>query len=96
MIGPFAPILNALSLKRSSNNLRLAILFLLLATSAALAEDRKPTSLEQQGRALAERMCSACHAVGRRGKSRTWGRLPSARSTGGWSLIRSPIGCAKG
>jgi mono/diheme cytochrome c family protein len=64
-------MLNAVCLKREISKwvLRLAIIFLLLATSAALAEDRKPTPLEQQGRALAERMCSACHAVGRRGKS---------------------------
>jgi mono/diheme cytochrome c family protein len=47
----------------------LAIIFLLLTTPAGLAQDRKPTPLEQQGRALAERMCSECHAVGRRGKS---------------------------
>ena len=49
--------------------LQLAIIFLLLATSPGLAGDRQATPLEQQGRALAERMCSACHAVGRRGKS---------------------------
>jgi cytochrome c len=49
--------------------LRLVIIFLLLAISAGLAQDSKATPLEQQGRALAERMCSACHAVGRRGKS---------------------------
>jgi mono/diheme cytochrome c family protein len=47
----------------------LAILFVLLATSPGAAEDSKPTPLERHGRALAERMCSACHAVGRRGKS---------------------------
>src|SRR5947199_8560352 len=49
--------------------LRFAIVFLLLGTSAGSAQDRKATPLEQQGRALAERMCSACHAIGRRGKS---------------------------
>jgi cytochrome c len=47
--------------------LRLAIVFLLLIPSAGLAQQATP--LEQQGRALAERMCSACHAVGRRGNS---------------------------
>jgi len=47
----------------------LAIVFVMLATSPSAAEDSKPTSLERHGRALAERMCSACHAVGRRGKS---------------------------
>jgi mono/diheme cytochrome c family protein len=49
--------------------LRLAIIFLLLVPSAGLAQDRNAIPLEQQGRALAERMCSACHAVGRRGNS---------------------------
>jgi mono/diheme cytochrome c family protein len=49
--------------------LRLAIIFLLLATSASVAQDSKPTPLEERGRALAERMCSSCHAVGRRGTS---------------------------
>jgi cytochrome c len=56
--------------------LRFAIVFLLLGTSAGLAQDRKATPLEQQGRALAERMCSACHAVGRRGKSPHVGAPP--------------------
>ena len=44
---------------------RLAILLLLLATSSSLAEDSSPSPLEQRGRALAERMCSQCHAIGR-------------------------------
>ena len=56
--------------------LRLVIIFLLLATSGGLPQDLKATSLEQQGRALAERMCSACHAVGRRGKSPHVGAPP--------------------
>jgi mono/diheme cytochrome c family protein len=56
--------------------LGLAIVFLLLATSAGLAQDRKTTSLEQQGQALAERMCAACHAVGRRGNSPHVGAPP--------------------
>ena len=54
--------------------LRLAIAFLLLATSVGLAEE--PTPLEQHGRALAERMCSACHAVGPRDNSPHAGALP--------------------
>ncbi len=54
----------------------LAIIFLLLATSSGAAEDSKPTPLERHGRALAERMCSACHAVGRRGKSPHVGAPP--------------------
>lgn len=49
--------------------LRSAVIVLLLATSAGFAQDGKPTPLEEHGRALAERMCSGCHAVGRRGKS---------------------------
>ena len=48
---------------------RLAILLLLVATSTALAEDSSSSPLEQRGRALAESMCSQCHAIGRSGKS---------------------------
>ena len=48
---------------------RLAILLLLAATSAALAEDSSPSPLKQRGRALAERMCSQCHAIGKSGQS---------------------------
>lgn len=47
----------------------LVIIFLLLATSGGLAQERKASSLEEHGRTLAERMCSACHAVGRLGES---------------------------
>jgi cytochrome c len=47
---------------------KLAILLLLAATSAALAEDG-PSPLEQRGRALAERMCSQCHAIGKSGQN---------------------------
>jgi cytochrome c len=48
---------------------RLAILLLLLATSSSFAEDMSPSPLEQRGRALAERMCSQCHAIGKSGES---------------------------
>jgi len=48
---------------------RLAILLLLLATSSSLAEDSSPSALEQRGRALAESMCSQCHAIGKSGQS---------------------------
>ena len=48
---------------------RLAILLLLFATSTGLAEDSGPSPLEQRGRALAERMCSQCHAIGKSGQS---------------------------
>jgi cytochrome c len=47
---------------------RLAIL-LLAATSVASAEDMSPSPLKQRGRALAERMCSQCHAIGKNGQS---------------------------
>jgi mono/diheme cytochrome c family protein len=56
--------------------LRFVIILLLLAPSAGLAQDRQATPLEQQGRFLAERMCSACHAVGRRGNSPHVGAPP--------------------
>ncbi len=48
---------------------RLAIFLLLLATSSSLAEDSSPSPLEERGRALAERMCSQCHAFGKSGQS---------------------------
>jgi cytochrome c len=48
---------------------RLAIVVLLLGTSATVAEESVPSPLERQGRALAERMCSECHAIGRSGQS---------------------------
>jgi mono/diheme cytochrome c family protein len=48
---------------------RLAIVLVLAATSAALAEDSSSSPLEQRGRALAERMCSQCHAIGKNGQS---------------------------
>jgi mono/diheme cytochrome c family protein len=48
---------------------RLAILLLFAATSAALAEDGSSSPLDQRGRALAERMCSQCHAIGKSGQS---------------------------
>jgi cytochrome c len=57
------------------------MIFLLLATSAGFAQDRKATALEQEGRALAERMCSACHAIGRRGESPHVG-APTFRALG--------------
>jgi hypothetical protein len=48
---------------------RLTILLLLLATSSSFAEDSSPSPLEERGRALAERMCSQCHVIGRSGDS---------------------------
>src|SRR5215471_11951246 len=61
---------------------RLANLLLLLATSPGLAEDSSPSPLEQRGRALAERMCSQCHAIGRSGESPHAG-APAFRALGG-------------
>src|SRR5262245_30776610 len=49
--------------------LSLVSLLLLVASSAPLAEDGSPSPLEQRGRALAERMCSQCHAIGKSGQS---------------------------
>jgi cytochrome c len=75
---------------------RLAILLLLLATSSSLAEDMSPSPLQQRGRALAERMCSQCHALGKSGESPYAGapafralddarkRLRSGECTEGW------------
>ena len=48
---------------------RFAVVFLLLGTSSGLAEESAPSPLQQQGRALAERMCSECHAIGKTGRS---------------------------
>lgn len=48
---------------------RLASLLLLPATSSSFAEDSRPSPLEERGRALAETMCSQCHAIGKSGQS---------------------------
>jgi cytochrome c len=45
------------------------ILLLLLRTSAGFAGEPGLNPPEQHGRALAERMCATCHAVGRSGRS---------------------------
>ncbi len=50
-------------------SLRLAIVLPLLGISLCSAEANEPSELEQRGRALAERMCSNCHAIGARGQS---------------------------
>src|SRR5947199_5761226 len=46
--------------------LRLAIVTLLLGVSAGRGEE---VTIEQRGRALAERMCAQCHAIGKTGAS---------------------------
>lgn len=42
---------------------------LLSGLSTAFAEDGGPGLLQQHGRALAERMCAQCHAIGASGSS---------------------------
>ena len=49
--------------------IRFAVILLLFGVSAGLAEENEPSALEQRGHALAERMCSECHAIGARGQS---------------------------
>src|SRR5215467_8378944 len=56
-------------MRRWKTIVRLAILLLLLATSSSSAEDMSSRPLEQRGRALAERMCAQCHAIGKSGQS---------------------------
>ena len=48
---------------------RLAGLLLLLGTSASFGQGGERSALEQQGQALAERMCSQCHATGKSDQS---------------------------
>jgi mono/diheme cytochrome c family protein len=47
----------------------LAIVTMLLSMSAAFAEESEQAGLKRHGRALAERMCAPCHAIGERGSS---------------------------
>jgi mono/diheme cytochrome c family protein len=44
-------------------------LMLLAASQTSVAEEKKLTALQRQGRALAERLCAQCHAVGTSGSS---------------------------
>jgi mono/diheme cytochrome c family protein len=55
---------------------RLAGLLLLLGTSAGFAAENEPSALERHGQALAQRLCSECHAVGREGPSPNAGAPP--------------------
>jgi cytochrome c len=47
----------------------LAVVLLLFGLSTCFAEDSAPVAIERQGRALAARMCSRCHAIGKSGPS---------------------------
>src|SRR5438067_11930832 len=82
------PVLTAIGLKSDFLSARPIVLSLarstmpssttLFSNSRKVQRARPLGGLEQakQGRALAERMCSACHAVGRRGKSPHVGAPP--------------------
>jgi cytochrome c len=48
---------------------RLATILLLFGTSVSFAEESEPSPLERHGRALVDRMCSQCHAIGKSGRS---------------------------
>ena len=74
---------------------RLAILLLLVGASAGLAEESGSSLLEQRGRALAERMCSQCHATARVVRARTLVLLPLVRSIAAWISILSRSDCAR-
>jgi cytochrome c len=54
---------------RFVSRLVLGLAFLLPGLSAAVAQERKFSPLERQGRLLAERMCARCHAIGISGSS---------------------------
>ncbi len=47
----------------------LLAMFLMSGLSVGFAEEARPGELERHGRALAERMCARCHAIGRTGSS---------------------------
>jgi cytochrome c len=56
--------------------MKFALIVLVLGTSVADAAENAPSAAEQQGRALAERMCSECHAIGKAGQSPHVGAPP--------------------
>jgi cytochrome c len=49
--------------------IRTALAALLLGPSIGFAQEDEPSAAERQGRALAERMCAECHAIGKSGQS---------------------------
>ena len=49
--------------------LRTAIVLLWFGASASFAENNEREPAMEPGRALAERMCSQCHSIGRSGQS---------------------------
>jgi cytochrome c len=60
---------------------RIAFLVLLLGTSASFGQGGEQSALEQQGQALAERVCSLCHATGKSDQS-PHSRAPPFRELG--------------
>jgi mono/diheme cytochrome c family protein len=55
---------------------RMTAVLLLLGPSVGVAQESQPGDPERRGLALAERMCSQCHAIGRRGESPHAGAPP--------------------
>jgi cytochrome c len=49
--------------------IRTTLAALLLGPSIGFAQEDEPSAAERQGRALAERMCAECHAIGKSGQS---------------------------
>ncbi len=45
------------------------VVVVLFGSSIGFAEDSEPSAPARHGRALAERMCARCHAIGRNGSS---------------------------
>ena len=60
---------SVLRISRSAVRLILAAAIVMPVATAALAAEQKLSPLEGQGRALAERLCARCHAVGPNGSS---------------------------
>jgi cytochrome c len=65
----FARILPPTNMGMLEMIVRLTVMLLLLGTSPGFAEEGEPSDLERRGQALAERMCSPCHAIGKGGRS---------------------------
>ncbi len=61
---------------RHATAMRLFLVVLLMGSSVCSIRADELTALQRQGRALAERMCAACHAVGRADRSPHIGAPP--------------------